>query len=326
MPQVLPSERQTASTRSPPQAHGSATSWIAEGMSALQAALQANRAHHRRVEGLGSALDDQERALSDSVRQRMGTLREAVNARERELLAEVQAAHSMRQGAVDEAQRACEHSWRALTQLQDQASARGQLGQDDDFQQSFHAQLAQLSHVPELPNADLALYLSVEAVLASVEQLAFALGDDALHLAWREKSSPGAGTVQTDLRVKELAAQLQMVSADNARREEDVLAANKRIRHMEEEAAAHAAEELRLQIVVERHERHVRELQQALDAVVAEAKQRELQHRQDIVEMQELSTEKESLLMTLMQEAEEDRRSVMGKLDDGQRVYTYIYI
>ena len=103
--------------------------------------------------------------------------------------------------------------------------------------------------------------------------------DDALHLAWREKSSPGAGTVQTDLRVKELASQLQMVSADNARREEDVLAANKRIRHMEEEAAAHAAEELRLQIVVERHERHVRELQQALDAVVAEAKQRELQHR-----------------------------------------------
>ena len=40
-------------------------------------------------------------------------------------------------------------------------------------------------------------------------------------------------------RVKELVAQLQMVSSDNARREDDVFAANKRIRQMEEAAAAH---------------------------------------------------------------------------------------
>jgi len=38
----------------------------------------------------------------------------------------------------------------------------------------------------------------------------------------------------------------------------------------------------------------------------------EAQHRQDIVEMQDLSVEKEHLLMSLMQESEEDHQLVLG--------------
>ncbi|MFN9941591.1 MAG: hypothetical protein ACK56I_19155, partial [bacterium] len=94
-----------------------------------QAALEANRAHHRRVEKLQYELDEQERTLSDDVRKKMTArtlkvlslarymantprpltfqnlyqaVREAVNARERELLAEVQLHHGARQADVDD--------------------------------------------------------------------------------------------------------------------------------------------------------------------------------------------------------------------------------
>ena len=104
------------------------------------------------------------------------------------------------------------------------------------------------------------MLLAVEDVIAVVQQLSFAVGDDALHMSWKAQAGADISSRQADLRVKELAAQLQMVSADNARREDDVLAANKRIRQMEEAAAAHSAEELRLQVLVERHKKQVQQL------------------------------------------------------------------
>ena len=67
-----------------------ASTWKPESIKALQAALEANRAHHRKVEALQYELDEQERTLSDDVRKKMAALREAVNARERELLADAQ--------------------------------------------------------------------------------------------------------------------------------------------------------------------------------------------------------------------------------------------
>ena len=232
----------------------------------------------------------------------MSKLREAVNARERELLAEVQVQRGSRQEAVDEALRNCEQTWRALTQLQaSMSSDGGQNADDDDFLLEFNTHLTMLSHIPELPNADLTLHLSIEHLLGTLQHLAFAIGDDALYMAWKDNTGHDVGSRQADQRVKELAAQLQMVSADNARREDELISADKRIRQMEEANAAHAAEELRLQVLVERLKKHVHDLQLALESMTVEMKDKELQHRKDIVEMQELSTEKESLLMTLMQ-------------------------
>ena len=56
-----------------------ASTWKPESIKALQAALEANRAHHRKVEALQYELDEQERTLSDDVRKKMAALREEVS-------------------------------------------------------------------------------------------------------------------------------------------------------------------------------------------------------------------------------------------------------
>ena len=232
-------------------------------------------------------------------------------------MAEVQAQQSSRQSAVDEGLHICEQAWRALTQLQAAVSSdAGQSSDDHEFLLEFNTQLTLLSHVPDPPSVEVPMHLAVEDAIAVIQQLSFAVGDDALHMSWKTQAGTDISSRQADLRVKELAAQLQMVSADNARREDDILAANKRIRQMEEQAAAHAAEELRLQVLVERQKTQVQQLQNALDALTAEMKDKEIQHRQDVVEMQDLSAEKEHLLMTLMQESEEDHKILASKHDE----------
>ena len=172
-----------------------------------------------------------------------------MNARERELLAEVQAQHNTRQTSLDDGVNLCEQTWRALTQLQAAVSSdAGQSASDEEFLLEFNTKLSLLSHIPDLPSVDMPFHLPVEDMLAAVQQLSFVTGDDALHLAWKAKTGADASSRQAELRLKELTAQLQMVSADNARREDDILSANKRIRQMGEAAAAHSAEELRLQV------------------------------------------------------------------------------
>jgi hypothetical protein len=85
-------------------------------------------------------------------------------------------------------------------------------------------------------------FVPASADRATVQLLSFVKGDAALHLVWKENHGADVGWRQAELRLKELAAQLQMVSAENARREDDILSANTRIRQMEEAAAAHAAQ------------------------------------------------------------------------------------
>jgi hypothetical protein len=323
MPRVVPHAR--------PGAEGGAgrpvgaSTWKPESIKALQAALEANRAHHRKVEALQYELDEQERTLSDDVRKKMAALREAVNARERELLADAQLQHGARQTAVDDALHTCEQAWRALTQLQSAMSSdAGHSADDEEFLLEFNTKLSLLSHIPDVPSVDMALHLPVEDTLSTVQQLSFVSGDDAVHLAWKERIGANVGSRQAELRLKELAAQLQMVSADNARREDDILSANKRIRQMEEAAAAHSAEELRLQVLVERQRKQVSELQKTAEVLTLEMKEKEIQHRQDILEMQDLSTEKEQLLMKLMQESEEDHRIVLTKHDETKEIVQHL--
>ena len=70
---------------------------------------------------------------------------QAVNARERELLAEVQAQQSLRQSTVDEGLHTCEQTWRALTQLQAAVSSEaGQSANDQEFLLEFNTQLTLL--------------------------------------------------------------------------------------------------------------------------------------------------------------------------------------
>jgi len=114
---------------------------------------------------------------------------QAVNARERELLAAVNQQHSSRQAAVDNGLHVCEQTWRALTQLQAAMSSDdGHHADDQDFLLEFNTQLALLSHIPDLPSIDFSMCMSSEQALATVQQLSFATGDDALHMAWKEKN------------------------------------------------------------------------------------------------------------------------------------------
>ncbi len=216
-----------------------------------------------------------------------------------------------------------EQAWRALTQLQSAMSSdAGQSADDEEFLLEFNTKLSLLSHIPDAPSVDMALHLSVEDTLATVQLLSFVKGDAALHLVWKENHGADVGWRQAELRLKELAAQLQMVSAENARREDDILSANTRIRQMEEAAAAHSAEELRLQVLVERLRKQVSELQKAAEVLTLEIKEKEIQHRQDILEMQDLSTEKEQLLVQLMHEAEGDHRALIANHEETQQVYS----